>query len=186
MIQDSGNRTGFATGAVRDIQENKGRCDLLPLLDVACVIQHDHDIVSDQDLDEKRRYYEHHSSRILRQLDGSIETFKDDDDARSFYNDLSVIIYDFITYVLGENASLFMLEVSIHFKEGAEKYGEYNWQKGIPYHSYIDSAVRHFLKVMAGMTDERHDRAFVWNLLCLMWTIRHKPEMNDIYWTDAK
>lgn len=34
MIQDSGQRREFATGAVRDIQEGKGRCDLLPL-DVA-------------------------------------------------------------------------------------------------------------------------------------------------------
>ena len=31
MISDSGNRTEFETGAVRDIQEGKGRCDLLPL-----------------------------------------------------------------------------------------------------------------------------------------------------------
>ena len=31
MIQDSGTRREFETGAVRDIQEGKGRCDLLPL-----------------------------------------------------------------------------------------------------------------------------------------------------------
>ena len=30
-IKDSGNRTVFSTGSVRDIQEDKGRCDLLPL-----------------------------------------------------------------------------------------------------------------------------------------------------------
>ena len=30
-IKDSGNRTEFSTGAVRDIQDDKGRCDLLPL-----------------------------------------------------------------------------------------------------------------------------------------------------------
>lgn len=29
-ILDSGNRTEFESGAVRDIQEGKGRCDLLP------------------------------------------------------------------------------------------------------------------------------------------------------------
>lgn len=65
-----------------------------------------------------------------------------------------------------------MLDVSIHFEEGAKKYGEYNWQKGIPESSYIDSAVRHYLKFRAGMEDERHDRAFVWNILCLMWQHR--------------
>lgn len=31
MIKDSGKRRKFETGAVRDIQEGKGRCDLLPL-----------------------------------------------------------------------------------------------------------------------------------------------------------
>ena len=31
MIRDSGNRREFETGAVRDIAEGKGRCDLLPL-----------------------------------------------------------------------------------------------------------------------------------------------------------
>lgn len=30
MIKDSGNRREFETGAVRDIQEGKGRCDLMP------------------------------------------------------------------------------------------------------------------------------------------------------------
>lgn len=30
MIQDSGNRQEFGTGAVRDIQEGKGRFDLIP------------------------------------------------------------------------------------------------------------------------------------------------------------
>lgn len=30
-IKDSGNRTKFTSGAVRDIQDGKGRCDLMPL-----------------------------------------------------------------------------------------------------------------------------------------------------------
>lgn len=30
MLKDSGNRREFETGAVRDMQEGKGRCDLLP------------------------------------------------------------------------------------------------------------------------------------------------------------
>lgn len=31
MILDSGDRTKYDTGAVRDIKEGKGRCDLMPL-----------------------------------------------------------------------------------------------------------------------------------------------------------
>ena len=37
MIKDSGDRTEFYTGAVRDMRDGKGRCDLLPI-DVICDI----------------------------------------------------------------------------------------------------------------------------------------------------
>jgi len=50
----------------------------------------------------------------------------------------------------------------------------------MPLHCYIDSAVRHFLKHLRGDTDEPHDRAFVWNLLCAVWTLKNKPELDDI------
>lgn len=72
-----------------------------------------------------------------------------------------------------------LLEVAKHFEDGAKKYGENNWQKGIPVKCYIDSAVRHYLKYLRGDTDEPHDRAFVWNILCCIWTCKHKPELND-------
>ena len=35
IIKDSGDRTEFSTGAVRDMREGKGRCDLMPLEVVA-------------------------------------------------------------------------------------------------------------------------------------------------------
>ena len=63
-----------------------------------------------------------------------------------------------------------MLEVSKHFEAGCQKYGERNWEKGIPEHCYIDSAIRHYLKWRDGWTDEPHDRAVIWNLICLWWT----------------
>ena len=73
-----------------------------------------------------------------------------------------------------------MLELSKHFEDGAKKYGEYNWQKGIPVRRYVDSAIRHYLKHMAGWKDEPHDRAFIWNLVCCLWTLTNKPELNDL------
>ena len=72
-----------------------------------------------------------------------------------------------------------LLEVSKHFEEGAKKYGEHNWQKGIPTKCYIDSAVRHYLKWFRGDKDEPHDRAFVWNILCCIWTCENKPSLNN-------
>lgn len=78
-----------------------------------------------------------------------------------------------------QNISDMLLDVSVHFEDGAVKYGENNWQKGIPVHCYIDSAVRHYLKYTRGDEDEPHERAFVWNLLCCIWTVKHKPELNE-------
>lgn len=142
MIKDSGTRREFESGAVRDIQEGKGRCDLLPL-DVC-------------------------GYSVLNY----IEKFKETGEIHYLVNAVEESWF-FPTH------TTMLLEVSKHFEEGAKKYGEDNWQKGIPTHCYIDSAVRHYLKHERGDKDERHDRAFVWNLLCCMWTCKHKPELND-------
>lgn len=147
-IKDSGERREFETGAVRDIQEGKGRCDLLPLDVVGKLLE----------------------DGIIK----SIESFVDSGDERVLGCTLSLFNEN-----LGCDKYTFFLEVSKHFEEGAKKYGEYNWQKGIPTHCYIDSAVRHYLKYLRGDTDEPHDRAFVWNILCCIWTCKHKPELND-------
>lgn len=70
-----------------------------------------------------------------------------------------------------------MLDLAQHFENGLKKYGKDNWKKGIPVDSYIDSSVRHYCKAKAGWKDEPHERACLWNLICLIWTIRHhKPE----------
>lgn len=161
MIKDSGTRREFETGAVRDIQEGKGRCDLMPL-----------DVVY-------RVYSNSYGDDSLVAVNfESLYKFTESGDI--------AYLVDVIKYnsCYGYLPTTF-LEVSKHFEEGAKKYGEYNWQKGIPTHCYIDSAVRHYLKYLRGDTDEPHDRAFVWNILCCIWTCIHKPELND-YRVDEK
>ena len=74
----------------------------------------------------------------------------------------------------------YILELSKHFESGAIKYGERNWEKGIPLSSYIDSAVRHYLKYLDGQEDENHFIAFVWNIICAIWTNNNLPEMRDL------
>ena len=149
-IKDSGARREFESGAVRDIQEGKGRCDLLPLDVVA-------EVMSDRTLE-------------------LISAFKDTGNHECLIYVLDDIASDPFLY---ETKADMLLEVSVHFEDGAKKYGEYNWQKGIPVHCYIDSAVRHYLKHLRGDVDEYHDRAFVWNILCCIWTCIHKPELNE-------
>lgn len=73
-----------------------------------------------------------------------------------------------------------LLRLSRLYEKGAEMYGEDNWQKGIPLHSYIDSAIRHILKYQHGCDDEDHLAAAAWNILCAMWTEEQLPQLNDI------
>ena len=75
------------------------------------------------------------------------------------------------SYNRSVDSNTMFLEVAKHFEEGAKKYGENNWQNGIPVHCYIDSAVRHYLKWLRGDMDEPHDKAFVWNLMCCIWEV---------------
>lgn len=63
-----------------------------------------------------------------------------------------------------------LIEVSKHFEDGAVKYGENNWTKGIPMSSFFDSAFRHMMSWKAGKTDEDHLRAACWNMLCALDT----------------
>ena len=74
-VKDSGKRQEFKSGAVRDIQEGKGRYDLLPPIAL---------------------------ERLAR-----------------------------------------------HYENGAKKYGESNWQKGMPLSRYLDSLIRHAYKLLA-------------------------------------
>lgn len=158
-IKDSGERRQFESGAVRDIQEGKGRCDLMPL-----------DIVAEF----LRLYADQETASPIE----AIAKFQEDGDTRHLYDAL----YMFNMHRAGwglSHAHMF-LEVAKHFEEGAKKYGENNWQKGLPVKCYIDSAVRHYLKWMRGDKDEPHDRAFVWNLMCCIWEVDYSPRAKEL------
>jgi hypothetical protein len=148
MIKDSGKRREFSTGAVRDIGEQKGRCDLLPLRVVA---KH---LVSPMEIQYNAVLYH-------------IDMFMESQNTKFLHEALT----HFAIQHYHSSPETMLLEVSKHFEEGATKYGENNWQKGLPVNCYIDSAVRHYLKHRRGDTDEPHDRAFVWNILCCIWEV---------------
>lgn len=56
------------------------------------------------------------------------------------------------------------------YLDGAEKYGENNWTKGMPLSVFYDCAHRHLDAWWRGETSEDHAAAVVWNMLCAMWT----------------
>ncbi len=153
MIKDSGLRTEFETGAVRDMQEGKADCSLLPL-----------DVIN-------KAFYDG-DDEILNSLAGYQDTLN-----------ITNIEWAMIIFVRDECNKCIgtaILELSKHYTEGMKKYERDNWRKGIPCSSYLSSAIRHYLKFKRGDTDERHDRAFLWNLMCLYWTAINKPEMQDL------
>ena len=161
-ILDSGVRREFASGAVRDIQEGKGRCDLLPL-----------DVVGE---------YLGEFKPELMEIFLSINSFvRGITDKKSIYKAINTFCC-----LTGWTIFEMLLEVSKHYEEGAKKYAERNWEKGIPAHCYIDSGLRHLIKWADEWNDEPHDRAFVWNMMCLLWTIENKPELNDLPYAKAR
>lgn len=161
-ILDSGSRKEFITGAVRDVQEGKGRCDLLPLDVVAKLIMGANEPVDS----------------ILLSINSFIYTGDS--------HELLIAIHTFCKEHLDCDIYTALLEVAKHYEEGAKKYQPRNWEKGIDLHSFIDSGVRHYLKYRRGDTDEPHSRAFIWNMLGAVWTYQHKPELVDLPFNDGR
>lgn len=73
-----------------------------------------------------------------------------------------------------------IIRVSKHMEDALTHYPERNWEKGLPMHSMIDSAMRHLAKYMDGQNDEDHLCAAATNLLMAMWTEAKMPQMIDI------
>lgn len=156
-LKDSGARREFETGAVRDIAEGKGRCDLLPLKVVSDLID---DIVLE-----------------------AIEEYIRSGDTDYLHAAINLFVGGYSNW---KNIFTALLEVSKQYEDGARKYNDRNWEKGMPVHCFIDSGVRHYLKFRRGDTDEPHDRAFVWNMLGAIWTHENKPEFIDIPFAEDK
>ena len=99
MIQDSGNRTEYESGAVRDNAEGKGRCDLMPLDVVINWLQYT-ELIDSRELD----------------IISCIEQYRNGENTYLLYKalDLFACATDYATAVD------VILEVSKHFEEGAK------------------------------------------------------------------
>lgn len=66
------------------------------------------------------------------------------------------------------------------YELGSQKYADRNWEKGMPFSRYIDSAKRHIDKFVMGMEDEDHLAAAAWNILAIM----HHEELGQSEFDD--
>ena len=64
--------------------------------------------------------------------------------------------------------------------EGAAKYGEHNWTRGIPASVMLNHAIRHIYLYLAGDDSEDHLAHAAWNILGVCHFEEALPEMIDI------
>ena len=64
--------------------------------------------------------------------------------------------------------------------EGAAKYGDRNWEKGIPISNLLNHCIRHIYLYILGDTSEDHLAHGAWNLLAACDMEEVRPECCDI------
>ncbi len=62
--------------------------------------------------------------------------------------------------------------------EGAEKYGDWNWERGMPVHDLLNHAIRHIYRYLAGDRSEDHLPHAAWGLLAAIHSEQLWPHLN--------
>lgn len=65
--------------------------------------------------------------------------------------------------------------------EGARKYGDHNYRKGIPFSNLLNHLERHICLFKMGDTSEDHLAHAAWGLFALMEFQETRPELDDRY-----
>ncbi len=82
--------------------------------------------------------------------------------------------YDLITPFL-------LRRLAVIYEKGSEKYNDRNWEKGMPFSVFLDSALRHITQAMMGMEDEDHWGQATWNLACILhFQELGREDLNDL------
>ena len=63
-------------------------------------------------------------------------------------------------------------------EEGVKKYGEFNHERGLPVHVYLNHAIGHIYAYLAGDRSEPHLGHAAWNLLFACQSEEVYPELN--------
>lgn len=65
------------------------------------------------------------------------------------------------------------------YAEGAEKFGAFNWENGMPVNDLLNHAIAHIYKFLGGDRGEDHLAHAAWNLLGAIHSIELWPGLND-------
>jgi hypothetical protein len=70
-------------------------------------------------------------------------------------------------------------EVARACEEGAAKYGDWNWEKGMPVHDLLNHAIAHVYAFLSGDRNEPHLGHAAWNLLAAIHSHELWPHLNE-------
>lgn len=68
-----------------------------------------------------------------------------------------------------------LTRLSKWYELGGAKYGDRNWEKGMPYSRYTAAMFRHLIAWMKGQKDEDHLSAIAWNAIAII----HHQELGE-------
>ena len=70
-------------------------------------------------------------------------------------------------------------EVARTCAEGAAKYGDWNWEKGMPVHDLLNHAIAHLYQFLSGDRNEPHLGHAAWNVLAAIHSHELWPHLNE-------
>lgn len=63
--------------------------------------------------------------------------------------------------------------------EGAQRYGDYNWERGMPANDMLNHALRHIYLFLSGCRSEDHLGHAAWNVMAAIHSLEVWPELNE-------
>lgn len=70
-------------------------------------------------------------------------------------------------------------EVARACAEGAQKYSDFNWERGMPVHDLLNHALAHIYQFLSGDRSEPHLGHAAWNMLAAIHSHELWPHLND-------
>jgi len=95
-------------------------------------------------------------------------------------NEVEDLRYDLIT-------PIGLREVARAYAEGSGKYGDFNWEKGMPVHDLLNHAIAHIYRFLEGDRSEPHLGHAAWNVLAAIHSYELWPHLNKgtLRWPDC-